>query len=110
MPLHKTSPFTPVSIIPLVLGINTRIRILRILHARRDTHAVLIVSRVLHARNPDAPALGAGARDEVVARELEVVLVVDGPAGALGAAGGAGVAGRVADYALAWEALVCIYT
>lgn len=91
-----------------LLGVLASIRVLSLLNTSSNTSAVLVAGRVSNtSRSPDAPGTvdAVGAGDQVTAAELEVVLVVDGPAGALRVLGGGLGAGGVADFSLA-----CMYS
>lgn len=90
-----------------LLSILASIRVLSLLNTSSNTSAVLVSSRVSNtSRSPDAPGAvdAVGTGDQITATELEVVLVVDGPAGALRVLGCGLGAGGVADFSLA-----CMY-
>lgn len=87
-----------------LLGVNTAVGVRGLLDTSSDADAVLVAAGIGNTRiGPDAPGTvdAVGAGDQVLAGELEVVLVVDCPAGALGVARCGLSAGGVADLTLA---------
>ena len=94
-----------------LLGVLATVRVASLLNPSSNTSAVLVSSRVRNiSRSPDAPGTvdAVGAGDQVTAAELEVVLVVDGPAGALRVLGSGLGTGGVADLSLACISLAFI--
>ena len=95
-----------------LLGVLATVRVASLLNPSSNTSAVLVSSRVSNtSRSPDAPGTvdAVVAGDQITATELEVVLVVDGPAGALRVLGCGLGAGGVADLSLACIPLASIY-
>jgi hypothetical protein len=94
-----------------LLGVKTAVRVGNILNTSSDADAVLVAGGVGNAGiSPDAPGTvdAVGAGDQVLAAELEVVLVVDGPTLALGVLRGGLSAGGVADLTLACRVPVSV--
>ena len=92
------------AIITNLLSVLAPIRVLSLLNTSSNPSAVLVAGRVSNtSRSPDAPGAvdAVGAGDQITAAELEVVLVVDGPASALRVLGSGLGAGGVADLSLA---------
>lgn len=87
-----------------LLRILAAVRVRRLLHTSLNACAVLVASRIGNPRaSPDAPspvnAVRAG--DQIAATELEVVVLVDRPAGAFGVLRSRLGTRGVADFALA---------
>lgn len=86
------------------LRVSAGNRLLALLDTSSDTNAVLVATRVGHSsRDPDAVGAtnAVGAGDEVAAIELQVVALVDGPAGALSIAGTGLAASGISELTLA---------